>query len=263
MRVKVHSIYNQFSHHREIPGEPFINLYVDTNCVKEPIEPNSIAVLIEPRSIQPYICLWMEENYRKFKYVFTHDSVLLGKCDNAKPILWGGGGGGIVECPPVQKTKNVSFVSSDKTMCRLHIERLELAEELKNNPLIDVMGTFDGGCLVGPEDIYQDYMFSVAYENYVDNLWFTEKICNCFANRVIPIYLGTPIIGKYFNDDGILQVRNNEDIKQAIETLNEIGFESVYYRKRDAIEDNYQRVQQYANFEPWFFKTYGDLLDEL
>lgn len=263
MRVKVHSIYNQFSHHREVEGEPFINLYVDTNCMNEEIESNSIAVLIEPRSIQPYVYKWMEKNYEKFRYVFTHDGWLLNHYNNTKLILWGGGGGGIVECEHVPKTKNVSFVSSDKTMCVMHQERINLARRLESYPYVDVMGTYNGGKRVGPEKIYQDYKFSIAYENNIDFNWFSEKICNCFINKVVPIYIGASDIGKYFNTDGIIRCDNNRDVITYVEWLYREGFDNFYYGDdvQLAIKDNYYRVKQFANFETWFFDTYDELLE--
>lgn len=263
MRVKVHSIYNQFTHHREVEGEPYINLYVDTNCINEEIESNSIAVLIEPRSIQPNVYKWMEQNYEKFTYVFTHDTWLLNKCNNTKLILWGGGGGGIVECEHVLKTKDVSLVSSDKTMCIMHQRRIDLARKLEKYPYVDVMGTYNGGNRVGPEKIYQNYKFSVAYENHIDYNWFSEKICNCFINKVIPIYIGAVHIAKFFNPDGIIACDCNYDVVEKIEWLNNIGFDNFYYRDdvQLAIKDNYYRVKQFANFETWFFDTYDELLE--
>ena len=114
MKIKMHSVYNHLSNHYPKIGEQYIDCYNDYNCMFEQIEPNSIALLIEPRSIQPRVYNWMEQNYQKFKYVFTHDSKLLEMCENAKVIIWGGGLGGMEECPHVPKTKNVSFVSSEK-----------------------------------------------------------------------------------------------------------------------------------------------------
>lgn len=263
MKIKMHSVYNHLSNHYPKDGEPYVDCFNDYDCLTGNIPPNSIALLIEPRSIQPRVYEWMERNYHKFRYVFTHDSKLLDMCDNAKLILWGGGLGGIEECPHVPKTKNISFVSSNKTMCQEHKWRLELAKELKDNPLVDVMGTFDGGERVSAQQIYQDYRFSIAYENYIDRYWFTEKICNCFANKVIPIYYGTSYIGDFFNTEGMICVGSNQSIKQTLEFMSEIDLEAVYNRKLDVIEDNYQRVQKYATFEDWFFNEYGELLDDI
>lgn len=65
-------------------GEAYIDCYNDINCMTEDIAPNSIALLIEPRSIFPMVYDWMAIHYKEFKYVFTHDSILLNNCDNSK-----------------------------------------------------------------------------------------------------------------------------------------------------------------------------------
>ena len=44
-----------------------------------------------------------------------------------------------------KKNKNISILSSDKTMCELHTLRIETAKYLKRNHLADTYGTFDGG----------------------------------------------------------------------------------------------------------------------
>lgn len=263
MNIKLHSWYNHFPNHSPVDGEPYIDCYND--CVildeKDNIQPNSIALLIEPRPIIPDVYEWIEKNDTKFKYIFTHDSKLLSIYSHTLPIIWGGGGGGIDEYPHIEKTKNVSLVSSYKEATYLHKQRIELARELKNNPDVTVMGTFDGGDHVPQREIYQDYRFCIAYENHIDKFWFTEKICNCFVNKVIPIYIGTPYIGNWFNTDGIIECRDNYAVKQVLENLKTIGFEKVYELKKDVIEDNYKRVQQFDRFENWFFRTYSAELE--
>ena len=266
MKLNLHSHYNHFPNHKPIPFEPCIECYNDDFCYREQILPNSVALLIEPRSIQPRTYAWMEENYRKFRYVFTHDSKLLSKLPNAKLILWGGGCGGISQYPIVKKTKTISLVSSDKTMCELHRARIELARALKDNPYVDVMGTIDGGEYVEPDRIYQEYKFSIAFENYIDDYWFTEKICNCFANKTIPIYFGCKFISEFFNPAGIIQFSTWPSIEEFMRKENAMQELEKFYNKdvvQAAVDDNYQRVQAYRTFEYWFFNEYGGLLDDL
>lgn len=263
MKIELHSHYDHFPNHKhDMPFEPYIDCYNDDFCYREQIVPNSIALLIEPRSIQPRTYAWMEENYHKFRYVFTHDSKLLEKLPNAKLILWGGGCGGISQFPIVPKTKNISLVSSNKTMCELHRARIELARVLSGSPYVDVMGTFDGGEYVTPDKIYPEYRFSIAFENYIDDYWFTEKICNCFANKTIPIYLGSPKIYKFFNPDGILSF-DPQGLMDWLQFQTPEILANKYMFKIKAVEDNFERVRKYENFETWFFKEYGELLDGL
>lgn len=257
-KIALHSYYDHFPEHKPMPFEQYIDCYNDWAIKETPIEPNSIALMIEPRSLQPDNYLWLEENYKLFKYIFTHDSKLLYTLPNTKLILWGWGNGNYKSYSDVPKTKFCSLISSDKDYCELHKIRKQLAFDLRND--IDCFGTFDGGDFVDTYTSHAEYKFAVILENYKDNYWFTEKIYNCFSNKVVPIYYGAEYITDYFNKRGIIIVNKPEYIPHVIEHLKENGNEE-YYKRMDAINDNYERVSHFKDFEEWFFYKYDNLLE--
>ena len=261
MKIKLHSLYEnltfgqkpQYIEWSKDEGEfdCWSDFYVrDVNTPKE----KSIALLIEPRSIQPLIYEHMGTHYNNFQYVFTHDSQLLNMADNARQILWGG----VYEFNVMPKTKDISFASSDKLFCELHRKRMELAYSLEN--VIDCYGTYNGGSFVDTKTIYGPYKFSIVIENHIDDYWFSEKICNCFANKTIPIYYGARKINELFNSYGIIQVHEIDDIPEIIKKLdvNRFYTERVY-----AVDENYELVKQYVCFEDWFYLKYKNLLQEV
>ena len=83
---------------------------------------------------------------------------------------------------------------------------MNLAYYLMNHG-IDCMGNFNGGNKVDTKTIYAPYIFSVVVENYIDDYWFSEKICNCFANKCVPIYIGANKINELFDAHGIISVK--------------------------------------------------------
>ena len=268
MRLKLYSMYDHFPHHNAIDGQPYIACYNDRYVMEKKVEKNSVALLIEPRSLIPQMYEYIEKNPDKFKLVFTHDSILLSTLPNARLILYGGvwswGGGTQAglwgeenkQDPmfnSVQKTKDISFCSSDKEYCYLHKQRLKWARELEDK--IDCMGTYNGGQKVSTYDIYAEYKFSVVLENYIDDYWFTEKICNSFANKCVPIYYGARKISNLFDQEGIVRVDNLYDLPRIIKRL-QYDLDWEYSRRLLAIRDNYERVKKYAIFEDWFFKKY-------
>jgi hypothetical protein len=95
------------------------------------------------------------------------------------------------------------------------------------------------------EEALCDYMFSVVIENGVYETYFTEKILDCFATGTIPVYLGTPDIGDYFNLDGIINLTEEFEVS-----------EEIYYSKMDAILDNLERVKKIEVLEDFIYKTY-------
>ena len=131
MKITLHSEYDHFTISKqpkyiEWTNKPtgldcYVNEYVKT--VSTPPE-QSIALLIEPRSLYGEVYDWMNENANKFKYVFTHDNELL-KLPNAKKILFGG----VWASDPREKTKNISMISSNKHLCPLHDVRYNLCRQ--------------------------------------------------------------------------------------------------------------------------------------
>lgn len=170
------------------------------------------------------------------------------------------GGGGKVD-PELykQKSKNISIVSSNKTMCDLHRFRIAVARACKMNGWADAMGTFDGNPYVNIEQSLYDYRYSIAIENIVSDYYFTQKITNCFLAQVIPIYYGANKIDEFFNPDGIIRI-TELDLNHIEKVLKSCTKEE-YERRLPAILDNYSRVQKFANVQDWLYENY--LYDKL
>jgi hypothetical protein len=215
-----------------------------------------VALLIEPRAIVPEAYDYVGKHYDDFKYVFTGDDELL-KLPNAKPIIWGGVW--YREENP-DKSKLMCMISSDKEMCDLHKERKRIARKYKDK--IDVYGTIDGGEYVY-DNIHKDYMYEVVIENDKQDIWFTEKICNCFANKTIPIYYGARDIGKYFNTKGIIICNSIEEVENHIDDILTHKEEYSAMYGIPELEENYELSKQYENFDERFYKTYEKEIEEM
>jgi hypothetical protein len=156
----------------------------------------------------------------------------------------------------LRKSKNISLVSSNKTMCPMHIQRRDLALACLAKPAlgIDVYGTVGGGASVVPDVFLSDYRFHIAYENDIQRYFFTEKILNCFASMAIPLYVGAPGVTEFFNPDGIIFL-SEEDLRHP-ERLAGLCTEREYDARRDAVIDNYQRVQEFLSAENFIYTRY-------
>jgi hypothetical protein len=62
-------------------------------------------------------------------------------------------------------------------------------------------------------------MFSVCIENSSERNYFTEKLIDCFAQKVIPIYWGAPNVSEFFDPDGIIFCKTHD---QVIEKMIEV-----------------------------------------
>ena len=258
VKIKMHSPYKHLIKHWASDGESYIECFNDNFVVEAKDPDNSIALLIEPRSLKPNVYKYMEVNYDKFKYVFTHDSILLKNLPNAKPIIWGG----VWSWGDEKKEfdRPISMVASWKEESLVRIQRKKLAFELKGK--IDTYGTFDGGEKVDTDTIYGKYPFSVVIENHIDDLWLTEKICNCFSHNTIPIYYGAKLVGNYFDPNGIIICNSIEEVRTAVNYILTHA-EQEYKLRARAIKNNRKIVKTHENFDTWFFNNYGELLEKM
>ena len=257
MKIKLRSMYDSFPE-RYGTSDKQINFYVDNNVyfldnTDRNVE-NAICLLVEPRSIIPMTYKWVSENWYKFKYVFTFDSEML-ELPNAKLLIYGQI---TAEYPDTPKTKNISMVASNKDFCTGHRNRQKVARELID--CIDTYGTFNGGAYCDDADYLNGYRFNVAMENCSDGHYFTEKICNCLASKVVPIYWGCPYIADYFNMQGIIYCETPAEVIEQVHKVLENPV-SEYEKRKGAIECNYQLVQKYRRYAKLFLETYGDLLE--
>lgn len=276
-RMKLVSAYTDYGNPDMWDSNSNVKCVCDEQIYANKRTGKQVMLLIEPRSIQPNVYEYALQVANQYEYVFTHDSILLNALPNAKPILWGGvwcrleeiditslgdkEKKHIVKDP--KKTKLISMICSDKELCDLHKERIRIARKYKDK--IDVYGTIDGGEYVNAIDSLENYMYSVVIENYIDDIWFTEKICNCFATKTIPIYYGARDIGKYFNEWGIIRCFSINELEETIDRLINNEKKAVaYYRMHESpINQNYELSKQYEKFDEWLYKTYEKEIGEL
>jgi len=134
------------------------------------------------------------------------------------------------------KTKDISFVSSNKNFTVGQKLRHSLAEKYKDE--VDVIGSINGD-RIGDNifdklEGYKDYRFTIVIENCVQDNYFTEKITDAFATGTIPVYWGTENVKEVFNPDGIIMLTDDFDISQLTPEL--------YEDKFDAVKENFEII---------------------
>jgi len=60
-------------------------------------------------------------------------------------------------------------------------------------------------------DFMRQYKFVITMENNEEDYYITEKICNGLFAGIIPVYWGSPNIGKYINNDRFIHLKNSSD----------------------------------------------------
>jgi len=237
------SKYIEWIHDNSI-GETF---YVDDTIARaftDNIEGKKYAWILESKYIKPGIVEDVKRNLQQyldtFETIFTHSQELLTLDSKFK---WCPAQGFWIQEPKIyEKTKMISMISSNKTMTEGQRLRLRWVEMIGDQ--IDLYGRGFNEIALKEEGLC-DYMFSVVIENGFYESYFTEKILDCFATGTIPVYMGSPDIGKYFNKDGIIDLSEEFDVS-----------EEIYFSKIDAVKDNLERVKQYEILEDFIYLNY-------
>lgn len=245
-------------------SEHEVNFYVDNSCLKAGDGLN-IAYIIEPEEVQ-YNGFYDDiiNMKDKFKYILTDKEEILRACENA--VLFEYGTAWIQDNPYPEKKFGVSSVIGFKTMAEGHRMRHDLwdrKEEIKL-PQYFYASQHGGPALdSGHEFVLNDdnralifqTQFQIVIENKQTDYWFTEKVCDCFTTKVIPIYYGARKIDKFFDARGILIANSLDEIIEicnriddntyaSMEVFTEINAELVkkYYRLGDRVTEKLKEL---------------------
>ena len=200
--------------------------------------------LLESKSITPQIVQHVQrfpqKFLRTFDAIFTHNQELL-KID--PKFKWVPAQGFWIQDPKIYpKSKLISMISSAKADCQGHINRLDWIKKLQGK--VDLFGRGFKEIALKEQGLC-DYMFSVAIENGQYETYFTEKLLDCFATGTIPVYLGAPDIGNYFNKNGIIDLTDNFEVTP-----------KIYASKIDAVAENLEKAKTMEVLEDFIWTNY-------
>lgn len=196
---------------------------------------------------------YIENIASRYDLLFVSDRQWLGKAANIKYCPAGSNLAWAKDKQLHAKTKLVSMVASKKKISFGHNIRHTVAEKFQNN--VDLYGGVLNSKRIGSNiwdksEALNDYMFSIVMENDSYSTYYTEKITDCFATGVIPIYWGAPDIGDLFNLEGIIKLTPDFDIKLLTPDL--------YQSKMSAVIDNFNRVKALESADDQLYKLINE-----
>lgn len=212
----------------------------------------------EPSVIAPYIIPWIQQNYQHFNLVLGYEAEVLA-CPNSKLFFWSRMWITEQEQNSIQnKEYNVTFICGGNVRTKYHEKRISCwmrQEEIKipktffYTTRTDRISKIFPGNLPCPRDsklpAFEKAMFHIVVENCGINDYFSEKIFDCFATMTVPIYLGCPNIGDYFDVRGIIVVSSVDEI---IEQSNKLT-ENDYYSRMEYMEKNKKLANEKYPFD--------------
>lgn len=219
--------------------------FVTDSDIKHARGKGQVAWLLEPHLLHP-------ENYdiavfRRNEF----DAVLVHSYPGLNMAKWYPFGGSWIpfrQWGAHRKSKSVSILLSDKNTMEGHKLRHQIVEKFGDR--IDIFRNISDKM-----ESLRDYRYSIVIESESVPNYFTEKIIDCMCVGTIPIYYGSPSIGKHFNGDGIIQIWGLDDVEIALD----VASEGHYSNQRVEILKNIALCHDYAVCEDRIYEMYPEL----
>lgn len=226
----------------------------DTPKKQEDLSEINIMVLAEPNE---YFGLhdWTIQNKDLFSFILTWDDRVLNNCKNALFFPFGQTWFKSEQYLKKHKKKfELSHLCGELLKSYGHQMRHEILErETEFHIPTNFYKTIgdrhnEDDARIGKETVFGNSQFGVVIENFSHRGFFSEKIIDCFLMKTIPIYWGCSNIGDFFDNKGIINFSNVDDL---ILLTNELGTSDflMYESSTKIIEKNYQKALKYISYE--------------
>lgn len=219
------------------------------------LNPYNFLFILEPNELFK-LHDWAIQNQYKFTNIFTWSKKILDNCPNGYFFPFGISwltDEFISEMEHKEKNFEVSFLCGNKKMIEGHFLRHRLYERGEEITIpkkwFYTLSDYSYeqqrilGDLSQKQIVWKDSMFSICIENSSHHGYQTEKIIDAFLSKTIPVYVGCKDIENFYNKDGIIICKDENDI---IEKVNSLTPED-YYSRKQAIDENYELAKYYSN----------------
>lgn len=224
-----------------------------------------IYIQAEPKIIFNYTDMIIK-NACKCSAVYTYDTDVLEKCQNAKKYLWGttwipkeyylnmdtskkkfmistivgtkniNNACGHLFRQSIHQQQDVFLNNALKLIIYISSRQQPMLEQKHNNRILYDSKT----------ELFDQFQYSIIIENDRQIDYFSEKLIDCLITKTIPIYFGCPNISDYF-DTSYWIILDNTDINflnEKIITIENNRYDNNY----EKINNNYMKSIEYSSF---------------
>tara|TARA_R110000824_G_scaffold305093_1_gene492919 strand:+ start:4079 stop:4921 length:843 start_codon:yes stop_codon:yes gene_type:complete len=184
----------------------------------------------------------------EYDVILAWDERVLEVCPNAS--MFRGHGFWIFpeEFTP-DKQNEISFITSSKAFFPGHKLRQSIFDRLVALGSINEFSLNlhrSPPMIPSKNPMFEKAKFSVIIENFYRPNLFSEKILDALWTKTVPLYYGTPNIGEFFNEKGIITFTTEEELFELLETITPEMYTEL--EESGVLEDNKQRSLKYASF---------------
>jgi hypothetical protein len=111
----------------------------------------------------------------------------------------------LVALPPPRKTADLSWVTSDNRALEGHRHRMRFLDRVRG---LGALRLFGRGFqpVQGKWEALWPYRYSIAFENFSNAMYFSEKVMDCFLAWAMPIYYGCTDLNRFFPRESYVQL---------------------------------------------------------
>ncbi|MFM7878444.1 MULTISPECIES: glycosyltransferase family 10 domain-containing protein [Microcystis] len=221
--------------------------------------PENIWAIIQEPPVPNY--KWFAKGFGKFSRVYTTDMSLKGtKYIHTQPALrWyvDKDYDYLKSCQVPDKTRQLSWITSNKKMFKGHQDRLKFLEKISQVLEIDLWGN---GFKRIPDkwDGLAPYKYSLAIENYSGLHYWSEKLADCFLSYTMPIYYGCVNLSDYFPKESFIWIDINKP-QEAIEIIQEAIASQQWEKNLEAITHARELILNEYQFFPFFARQIQEI----
>lgn len=107
------------------------------------------------------------------------------------------------------KENKIVWITSDQRNSKGHRIRMDFLNSIKGLPFVDLYGRGIRP-IEDKWEVLQHSKYAIAYENFQNEYYWTEKIMDCFLSYTMPIYFGCTAIENYFPKNSFIQIDPND-----------------------------------------------------
>jgi hypothetical protein len=130
------------------------------------------------------------------------------------------------------KENKIVWVTSNQRATKGHAARMDFFDRIKELPFMDLYGRGIKP-IADKWDALHNSKYAIAYENFQNDYYWTEKITDCFLSYTMPLYFGCNDIEHFFPKDSIIQIDPKD--KHIDLFLKEIAASTKWEENLDAI----------------------------
>jgi hypothetical protein len=138
----------------------------------------------------------------------------------------------LMQAPPPEKPRALSWITSNLAVFQGHHARLNFLRRIQGRLEFDLYGR--GFSFIDDKwDGLAPYRYALAVENYSNSLYWSEKLFDCFLAWTMPIYYGCTEITRFFPAEAMVQI--DIDDPDVVDKIREAVASDRWRRNRDAI----------------------------